>query len=324
MTERFSNQAVTTLSAAIATTTATSCSIIDATAFPTSGDFRIKIDGEILLVTGVAGATFTITRGMEGTTPATHAAGATVIHLLTKGGLEARVANRFVSDLYANKPAAGVKGRLFLPTDGLFLEYDDGSAWHKYGPCRRLKAPPQTGWTWVNQGNATATFTGSAVLVEDPDLDSNSPEYRLLVRPLSSGATRLVAALSFNGISSASPRIGFCMRNPTDEDFTLWGLYHGTTYASYLQFAHYSGPTTVENDPTFNGRVVPPQNLFWFKFDWSGDDKYYYFSMDGLNWIKWQSLSFYQYNAPSQFGVYIDPRENTGKVALSLVHWEEF
>ena len=45
MTERFSNQAVTTLSAAITTTTAASCTVTDATTFPTAGNFRIKIDG---------------------------------------------------------------------------------------------------------------------------------------------------------------------------------------------------------------------------------------------------------------------------------------
>ena len=105
---------------------------------------------------------------------ATHASGANVIHLLTKGSLEARVANRFISDLYANKPAAGVKGRLFLPTDGLFIEYDNGAAWHKYGPYRRLKAPPQTGWTWINQGNATVSFTGGALILEDPDMDATT------------------------------------------------------------------------------------------------------------------------------------------------------
>ena len=178
MTERFSNQAVTTLSAAITTTTATSCTVTDATAFPTAGNFRIKIDGEILIVTAVAGNAFTVTRGAEGTAAATHASGATVIHLLTKGSMEARVANRFISDLYANKPAAGVKGRLFLPTDGLFLEYDDGAAWHQYGPYRRLKAPPQTGWTWVNQGNATATYIGSALILEEPDLGTGNPQLR--------------------------------------------------------------------------------------------------------------------------------------------------
>ena len=43
--ETFANQAVTTLSAAITTTNAASCSVIDATAFPATGNFRIKIDG---------------------------------------------------------------------------------------------------------------------------------------------------------------------------------------------------------------------------------------------------------------------------------------
>ena len=213
MAEKLSNNAVTTLSAAITTTTATSCSVTDATAFPSTGNFRIKIDGEILLVTGVAANVFTVTRGVEGTTPATHAAGATVMHLLTKGALEARVATRFLSDLYANKPAAGIKGRLFIPTDGFFLEYDDGAAWHQYGPCRRFKSPPQTGWSWVNQGNATATFVGGALLLEDPDLDANAIQLRLYMRMLSAGVTSVVAAFAVTGFSSATtPKAGFCAR----------------------------------------------------------------------------------------------------------------
>ena len=61
MAETFSNQAVTTLSAAITTTTATSCTVTDATTFPATGNFRIKIDSEILIVTAVATGTFTIT-----------------------------------------------------------------------------------------------------------------------------------------------------------------------------------------------------------------------------------------------------------------------
>ena len=126
-----------------------------------------------------------------------------MIHLLTKGGLEARVANRFISDLYANKPAAGVKGRLFLPTDGLFLEYDDGAAWHQYGPFRRLKAPPQTGWQWVNQGNATATFNGGALVLEDPDLDADDPQLRLYVR---SAWCRARRALWRRSPTTARPR----------------------------------------------------------------------------------------------------------------------
>ena len=42
-----------------------------------------------------------------------------------------------------------------------------------------------------------------------------------------------------------------------------------------------------------------------------------------MNWIKWLEDSYSSYNTPSQFGIFIDPTNNTQKVSLSLVHWEE-
>jgi hypothetical protein len=329
MTERFSNNAVTTLSAAITTTTAASCAVTDATAFPASGNFRIKIDGEILIVTAVAGNTFTVTRGAEGTTPATHASGATVIHLLTKGSLEARVANRFLSDIYANKPAAGVKGRLFLPTDGLFLEYDDGAAWHQYGPFRRLKAPPQTGWSWINQGNATAAFNGGALILEDPDLDATAVQLRLYVRPLAAGTTSIVAAFTYNGAASMSgPKAGFCARcsgGSDDGNLTTWGIRESQANPySFLEYVHYTSPAAVESTPSVDGRNLwPCLRMFWVKFEWAGNYKRFYYSTDGVNWIKWTEDSFGNYNTPSQFGIFIDPMNNAQKISLSLLHWEE-
>ena len=329
MTEKFSNNAVNTLSAAITTTTATSCTVTDATGFPTSGNFRIKIDGEILIVTGVAGSTFTVTRGAEGTVAATHASGATVIHLLTKGGLEARVANRFLSDLYANKPAAGVKGRLFLPSDGLFLEYDDGAAWHQYGPFRRLKAPPQTGWSWVNQGNATATFNGGALQLEDPDMDATSPQLRLYVRGLAAGATSVAAAFTYNGAASMNgPRAGFCARcvgGTDDGNFSTWGIREWQTSSyPFLEHLHYTSPTALEATPSIDGRTLwPSLRMFWVKFSWEGYYKRWYYSVDGVNWVKWYEDTFTSYNTPSQFGIFIDPLNNANKIALTLHHWEE-
>jgi hypothetical protein len=55
-----------------------------------SGEFRIRIDNEIMLVTaGQSTTTWTVERGMEGTTAAAHSNGATVEHKLTAGGLGA-------------------------------------------------------------------------------------------------------------------------------------------------------------------------------------------------------------------------------------------
>ncbi|MFF4403606.1 hypothetical protein [Streptomyces sp. NPDC001404] len=69
----------TTLSAAITTTGATSMTVTSAAAFPSSGTYYIQIDSEVIAVTAGQGTTtWTITRGANGSTAATHSNGATV------------------------------------------------------------------------------------------------------------------------------------------------------------------------------------------------------------------------------------------------------
>jgi Flp pilus assembly protein TadG len=81
----FNNAAfTTTLASAITTATATSISVNSATPFPISGlptTFRIKVDSEIMVVTAATGSgnkTWTVQRGQDGTTAATHLLNATV------------------------------------------------------------------------------------------------------------------------------------------------------------------------------------------------------------------------------------------------------
>ena len=69
----------TTLSAAISTTGATSISVTSATGFPGSGNYNIQVDSEVMTVTAGQGTTtWTVTRGVNGSTAATHSSGAVV------------------------------------------------------------------------------------------------------------------------------------------------------------------------------------------------------------------------------------------------------
>ncbi len=84
--EKFANSARSTLAAPI-TSSATSLTVAAAGSFPNSGNFRIKINLEILLVTAVSGNVFTVQRGVEETDAAAHVYGADVTHTLTAEGL---------------------------------------------------------------------------------------------------------------------------------------------------------------------------------------------------------------------------------------------
>ena len=72
------DNAVTTVSGSV-TASAPTLAVSSAAGFPTTGEFRVTIDSEVLMVTAGAGTTtWTVERGADGTSPAVHNAGAVV------------------------------------------------------------------------------------------------------------------------------------------------------------------------------------------------------------------------------------------------------
>lgn len=86
--EQFSNTGSSTLSSSILAGD-TTLTVVSAASFPTIPQFRLNVEGELMLVTGVAGPVFTVTRGIEGTVAAGHGSGAGVTQILTAAVLTA-------------------------------------------------------------------------------------------------------------------------------------------------------------------------------------------------------------------------------------------
>ena len=176
----------------------TTMTVADPTPFPSTGNFRVLVDGEVMIVTGVSGSTFTITRGAESTSAASHAHGSNVYGILTKGALDAivtvqqagteessrRVLN-FVSGATvadnsgagrcditisippgvtygagASRPAAGTAGRMYVPSDGIMSSIDTGSAWVGLNPGGSpFTIPPISSSGWTQKNSSVATIT---------------------------------------------------------------------------------------------------------------------------------------------------------------------
>jgi hypothetical protein len=124
MTEKFTNFARTTIVGAI-DDVVTSLVVEYATNFPTSGDFRLRCQNEIMLCTAVAGTTFTVTRGVEGTTAAAHGAGTPIAHVLTAGGLAAILSA--ISGYWQSVNSSSMTGDVLDLVDGesLYSIYED-------------------------------------------------------------------------------------------------------------------------------------------------------------------------------------------------------
>lgn len=88
--EQFTNLAITTLNTGIdALLTTVTVIVNDASRFPTVGQFRLRIENEFMVVTGVSGTSFTVVRAAEGSTAAAHLPGVAVSQVLTAGAMAA-------------------------------------------------------------------------------------------------------------------------------------------------------------------------------------------------------------------------------------------
>ena len=129
--ERFANRARTNLTNAIDADD-TSFVVDSATKFPNQGNFRIRIDDEIILVTAVTNSLFTGTRGQEGTTAVAHPAKSQVIQVLTAEGFTQAVKDTPLST-YSNgtRPDANSvpAGSMIFNTDDNAPNVSDGTNW---------------------------------------------------------------------------------------------------------------------------------------------------------------------------------------------------
>lgn len=129
--ESFANNASTALNGNI-TNSQTTITVLSANGFPTTGQYRIIIDSELMLVTGGQGTTtWTVTRNIEGSAAATHANGAPVTHIITAGGLSNMGPSGTFSAVAANFNTGGITIGRFLgivnsasPTGGPYNQSD--------------------------------------------------------------------------------------------------------------------------------------------------------------------------------------------------------
>jgi hypothetical protein len=113
---------LTTISAAIATTTVTTFTATAGTQF-SSGQI-VKVDSEFMLVTGVSGVTITVERGWNGSTAATHLISAAVYVFRWQGEIN-RACRDIVISAYNNLFGNNATGQISITGAGVIITPDD-------------------------------------------------------------------------------------------------------------------------------------------------------------------------------------------------------
>jgi len=332
MAEQFKNLASTTLSAGIDDTT-TSVGVASAMGF-SGGDFRILVDSEIMKVTGVSGTTLTVARHQEGTNATTHDNGAAVKHVLTAGALDAHDQNDLaVYDTYANRPAAGTPGRLFLPTDGLFIERDTGSVWEKFGPIWPMTPPLAADFpTWVNQGSATCTDNKGAIWFTTPCNNGESLRCRVKSYPVGAFTVDMVLLPNIWAYAGSAIGCGLCIRDSVSLKLVAYGLA-GSSSDMNINGYNYTSPTsgsgTVTGWPSAKHFSESPL-LFLRYYDDGTTNRVISISVDGVTWTQMVSISRTDFITPNQIGICVNAGDgysaSSGQadVAMTVLSWRQY
>lgn len=319
--EKFANAATSTLNGAI-TSSATSLVVSSAALFPSTPQFRIIIDTEIMLVTGVSGTTFTVSRGNGGTTAASHANTAVVTQILTKEAINQIISDNSQLGSVNSIPANEKSGRIYRTSDSPYAFFDDGTNWHAF-EHPELTLPIFSQWTLTNakSGPKLATLSntyGAMWLYGPPDTnDSNTMVLKAIPSTPYKCTFKLKPYIAATNYSAYG-----VLWYQSSNDY-LKGVYcYSNTQLSILEVG--AGLDGNPHITSIYETQYTPQLWEWFQLEDDGSNQTFFVSPDGFNWIQLYQSASNSDLTPDHVGFFINPRNTiSSPAAVSLLSYSE-
>lgn len=287
MPELFFNDPGTTLNGTINNST-TTVVITSATGYPTVGNFRIRIDSEIMLVTAVSGTSLTVTRGVEGTTAASHTTGAAVYHVVTGGGIT-----------QANM------------------------GWGGYGPVHDSSTyATAPSFSWRNQGSATVTTYGNSFFLHAPAGSGDNFRGREITAPGTpyTITTQIIPQLH----RVADPNCGMYVGDNGNGKLVAFGLYpNGNSATGTLVVFYFTNATTYSSTAVsvnFGVANIP----IWLRINDTGTNFVFSWSSSGQQFYDVLTVSRTAHlSTPDRVGVYANAVNATYPAGMMVNYWKQ-
>jgi hypothetical protein len=301
--EQLANNPVSTITSGISSG-ATSLTVASATLFPTAGNFVIKIDNELLVVTNVSGTTFTVTRGQDGTSAASHSSGAAITQVVSKKVLENLYAEMYQIGDVASRPTTARGGTVYYGTD-LDVEWlYNGTNWDLVWPAYVPYANRVNigSWTSINLGTTTWTDYNGVMAVSIPDVNTQLKGY---YHTIPSAPFSCYTVVGLGGTIGGQTEAGIMLYDSGTGKLRITGATSGGLSVGMTQVTAFNG--TYSGQQSFQ---IAPFNITYLKFTDDNTNWHYYWSSDGSNWIEYFKEARNTNLTPNSVGIYV--RGTTG------------
>ena len=297
MSEKFTNFATSTLSSTINNST-TSLTVASASSFPSTGNFRILVQNEIMLVTARAGNVFTVTRGAESSSAVSHNAGVVVSHILTAGG--------FTQAVSENEGDPG-----YLPSS-----------------IPSLNGYSSSSFTQVNVGSATITDYTDRINIRMPPATGSNWDVAVLHRALTSTMTMAFTMSTMGTGSFAEPSVGLGLYHTGEVCFESYQIQCLSSFCMCTNANRWTNPTT-SNGPILGQVACGVSDVWWLRLTTAGSFFDFWISNDGVHFVKALSLlkvsgSLFASPPPDRVAITIHNHNNTSHpLVVNILNWSE-
>jgi len=252
-----------------------------ANSFPSTGDYYIRIDDEIMRCTARSGNNLTVVRGEQSTTAVAHTIGAACYQIVTPYDFSRFNHHR---NTYANRPSSlGIhdEQNVFFASNSPIESYWDGTQWHSRIHKHNVKPLVDTGFTWLNQGGSSLTTTAGYTDAFLLGALTNQFRGRYTTAPTPPYTWTVFIGDVLNLTSSNIK--GMFLR---DNSGKL--IIYGVTHEGILRIQKFDSVTS------FNSNYTMAQNWyigfinstgFWLRIVDDNTNRNYQFSIDGYNWF---------------------------------------
>lgn len=299
--ERLANNAETTLDSAAVPADGT-ITVNSASGFPTEGDFRIVVNNELMLVTAVSGVTFTVTRGIEGTTAANHDIDTPLAQVLTEGGTQ-RLISESADPFAFSRPAFRIQD-----TNGVLLDSTD--------------------FTTINGTSLTLIDNADgSITLQFPDIDNRLP---MIVRTAPTAPYKITGAFRITALSDIDagddgPMVGPVFRDGVNDEELLWRWRPLDDIATRLRVNYYLAEVFSAGVGAFIKAEPAIDSVVWFEMEDNNTNIFFRYSADGVHFIEWftETRANTLTAAPNQvgFGV-VNPATTDFDVFATLLAWD--
>jgi hypothetical protein len=311
----------------------TSIAVTSGAVFPSTGDFYIRIDDEIMKVTSRSTNTLTVVRAADGSSAASHADLADVKEVAAAEFFKRLGSVIVPAGAHASRATAATanEGQVYVPNDlgAVSVARSTGSLWVPYGPIYPFTAPDNAGFSWANQGGAAVTALLDYINLNGPAQASGSFSYRVRYKTAPATPWKLTVFCLHDIYSSiAFLKCGLVFRQSSDGKLEVFEWEGGSTLMT-LRVNKMASPTSNAGGGVYaSDTTVSTTFMNWMRIQDDGTNRIYEVSCNGRDWKRpFAPQTRTTFLTADQFGFCVDAANNSGvaqhDVNMSVLSWLE-